>query len=61
MQVTFNERVGKSGRGVVIQDINATQPICMEKIRDLAAYPKMVPNVKKVDVYSIQKFHNVSR
>ena len=49
--INFNERVGKSGRGVVIQDINATTTICMNKIRDLSIYPKVVPNVKKVQVY----------
>ena len=80
LPVTYNERVGRSGRGknhfaiplyslqrdvmfniatgVVIQDINASEPICMEKIRDLLSYPKMVPNVKSVNVYDIIKFPN---
>lgn len=49
--VSFNERVGKSGRGVVIQDVHAEPSTCMSKIRDLPNYPKMVPNVKKVNVY----------
>lgn len=56
----FNERSGKSGRGVVIQDVNAEPPICMEKIRDLPNYPKMVPHVKTVEIYESQKFMNVS-
>lgn len=59
LSVTFNERIGKSGRGVVIQDINATEPICMEKIRDLLSYPKMVPHVNKVKIYNEVKYSNV--
>eukprot|EP00981_Chlorochromonas_danica_P008839 scaffold2312_cov165-Ochromonas_danica.AAC.79 len=58
--VMYNERTGKSGRGVVIQDINATQSICMSKIRDLSMYTKMVPHVKKVEIYEDYKLANVS-
>jgi hypothetical protein len=61
LQVTYNEKgVGKSGRGLVIQDINASTAICMGRIRDLAMYSKMVPHVKKVDIYESVKFANVS-
>lgn len=61
LQVTFNEKgVGKSGRGVVIQDVNASTAICMGRIRDLGMYSKMVPHVKKVDIYESVKFTNVS-
>jgi membrane protein involved in colicin uptake len=56
----FNEQSGKSGRGVVIQDVNATSAVCMSKIRDLARYPKMVPKVKSVEIYENKKFANVS-
>jgi hypothetical protein len=56
--VSFNERVGKSGRGVVIQDVEAEPSTCMGKIRDLPNYPKMVPNVKKVNIYDNLKFPN---
>lgn len=56
----YNERAGKSGRGVVIQDINASATICMERIRDLEKYTKVVPHVKKVDIYENKKFSNVS-
>lgn len=56
--VLYNERSGKSGRGVVIQDVNASIPITMSKIQDLGNYPKMVPNVKKVNIYHTQKFFN---
>lgn len=56
----YNERNGKSGRGVVVQDINASTAICMDKIRDLANYPKVVPHLKKVDIYESAKFINVS-
>lgn len=58
--VTWNEKgVGKSGKGVVLQDIHASQAICMSKIRDLPLYPKMVPHCKKVDIYETTKFLNV--
>ncbi len=56
----YNERDGKSGRGVVIQDVNASVPICMDRVRDLTNYPKMVPHVKKVEIYDNIKFSNVS-
>lgn len=59
--VVYNERSGKSGRGVVIQDVNATATVCMGKIRDLPNYNKMVPHVKKVDIYKTEKFFNVSQ
>jgi hypothetical protein len=59
-QVMYNERNGKAGRGVVIQDINATTEICMDKIRDLKMYTKVVPHVKKVDIYEDYKLTNVS-
>ena len=58
--VVYNERSGSSGRGVVIQDVNATEPVCMDRIRDLPNYSKMVPHVKKVDIYHNEKFFNVS-
>ncbi|RYH15640.1 hypothetical protein EON65_31465 [archaeon] len=57
--MTYNERAGKSGRGVVIQDINASTAICMGKIRDLSMYHKMVPHVKKVEIYESVKCNNV--
>lgn len=56
--VMFNERVGKSGRGVVIQDVDSPPDICMDKIRDLPKYPKMVPHVKSIDIYENKKFLN---
>lgn len=43
-QVIINERSGKDGRGVVIQDVHAVPEICMDRIRDLAHYHKMVKN-----------------
>lgn len=58
--MTFNEvNAGKSGRGVVIQDVNASNAICMGRIRDLSMYSKMVPHVKKVDIYESVTFANV--
>ena len=44
----------------MIQDVNASTAICMGRIRDLAMYSKMVPHVKKVDIYDNVKFANVS-
>ena len=61
MKVTLTEAGGgKSGRGLVIQDVNASTSICMGRIRDLPMYPKMVPHVKKVGIYESEKFNNVS-
>lgn len=56
----YNERDGKSGYGVVIQDINAPEQVCLGKISDLKNYPKVVPHVKAVDIYEQNKFANVS-
>ena len=36
--VLYNERDGKSGKGVCIQDIEAEPKTCMDKIRNLKAY-----------------------
>ena len=55
----YNERSGSSGRGVVIQDVNASTSICMSMIRDLPNYKKMVPHVKAVEIYESNKFMNV--
>lgn len=49
--VTINQRNGKSGRGIVIQDIHAPPHICLSKISDLPNYSKMVPNVKSIEIY----------
>ena len=49
--VLQNSRQGKTGTGVCIADINSPPNICMDKITDLKAYPKMVPHVKKVNIY----------
>ena len=56
--VTINVRDGSSGRGIVIQDVNATPDIVMGRIRDLKNYPKMVAAVKSIDIYSSEKFKN---
>jgi len=53
--VMITETVGKSGRGVVIQDVNSPPSICMDKIRDLPKYPKMVPHVKSIEIYETKK------
>lgn len=56
--VVINERSGKSGRGIVLQDINASPEICMSNIRDLANYKNVVPKVKSIDIYSEEIFSN---
>ncbi len=45
---------------MVIQDIDASPPICMNKLKDLPMYTKMVPNLKKLEVYDTITFKNVS-
>lgn len=56
--VTINVRDGASGRGIVIQDVQATPDIVMGRIRDLKNYPKMVAAVKSLDIYSSETFKN---
>lgn len=55
----YNERDGKSGYGVVVQDINATNVICMNLISNIKNYPKMVPHIKSVDIYEKEQLANV--
>jgi len=57
--VSYNERDGKSGFGVVIQDIDATGKVCFDKINDLKNYHKMVPHVKGVEIYEESTLSNV--
>jgi len=57
--VIVKERKGKLGEGYVIQDINASELICMNKILDFQNYPRMVPHLKSLDVYETIKFNNV--
>lgn len=47
----LNETPGTS-RGMVIQDIAAPPSVCLENIRNIDDYPKMVPKVKKTRVYN---------
>ena len=56
--VLINERKGKAGRGIVIQDIHASPAMCLQKISDLQNYHIMVPNVKNIEIYSNQSFPN---
>ena len=46
VKVVIITRDGKSGRGTIIQDINASPDICMDRITDLGNYYKMVPKGK---------------
>mmetsp|Transcript_34152 Transcript_34152/g.34808 ORF Transcript_34152/g.34808 Transcript_34152/m.34808 type:complete len:315 (+) Transcript_34152:60-1004(+) len=56
--IITTEDGGKSGRGFVLQDIEAPGSICLDKISDLKNYPKMVPHVKKVEIYEEETFAN---
>jgi hypothetical protein len=56
--VAYSDRSGSAGRGVALQDIAAPPHICMDRISDLKNYPKMVPKVRKVEIYQDEKFEN---
>jgi hypothetical protein len=55
----INQRSGSSGRGILIQDVDAPPSVVMSKIVDLVNYPKMVAAVKKVDIYNRHVYENV--
>ncbi len=59
MQVFFTERTGQSGRGFVLQDVYASPEECMDRIRDLANYPKMVP--KGISLFLLKTGTSCSR
>jgi len=48
-----------TGRGLVIQDVEALPTDCMKKIMDMKNYDKYVAQVKKVNVYRNVVFPNV--
>lgn len=56
--VVIKETAGKSGRGIVIQDVKASPDICMDRISALEDYYKIVPKVKSIDIYSQENFSN---
>ena len=53
--VTQLTREGKSGRGIIIQDVEAPPHVCMDRIRDLKNYPKVVPNLKSITNIEVTK------
>jgi hypothetical protein len=55
-KVLINERSGKSGRGIVIEDVMALPSVCMDKIRDLPNYKKMVPKGSSLKIICIKYF-----
>jgi hypothetical protein len=59
-QVLDKTRTGSSGRGLVIQDVQAPPEICMRKIVDVESYPNIVPYVRNVQIYEKNVFENVS-
>lgn len=56
--VIIKETTGKSGRGIVIQDVHASTEIVFDRIEDLANYHKMVPNVKHIEIYDHIVYEN---
>lgn len=53
--VTQLTREGKSGRGTIIQDVDAPPHVCMDRIRDLKNYKKVVPNLKSITNIEVTK------
>jgi len=53
--VTQLTREGKSGRGVIIQDVDAPPHVVMDRIRDLKNYHKLVPNLKSIKDIVVEK------
>ena len=58
LPVVTQERSGTSGRALVVQDVNASPLIVMERLLDLNNYNKMVPRVKKVESYDTIIYNN---
>ena len=48
-----------AGRGLVIQDINATEATCLEVIQSYSNYSKLVPHVKSVTEYNRTELERV--
>lgn len=55
---TRDSKGGKGGRGFVLQDVEAPVSFCMDRISDLAKYPKMVPHVNSVEIYHQETLTN---
>ena len=53
--VTQLTREGKSGSGVIIQDVDAPPHVVMDRIRDLKNYHKVVPNLKSIKDIVVEK------
>lgn len=56
--VIFRTQVGSTSRGVIVLDVKATGPVCMEQILDFPKYSRMVSNIKNVDVYDHTQLQN---
>lgn len=52
--------LGDGGRGIVIQDINASPQACMSTIKNVGSYAGLVPHVLAADVYSTDTAPDVS-
>jgi hypothetical protein len=50
-----------AGRGLVIQDVNATEATCLEVIQSYQNYSKLVPHVKSVTEYNRTELERVRR
>ena len=43
----------------MLQDVEAPKQVCMDRIRDLENYHKMVPHVRGVEIYNKETLANV--
>jgi len=53
--VMRQSEAGMGGRGVAVQDIAAPTDVVWGRILDFAAYPKMIDDVKEIEVYEEAK------
>eukprot|EP01036_Dinobryon_divergens_P029585 gene29585-38706_t len=51
--VIINQRNGKSGGAIVLQDVNAPPNLCMDRIRDLGFYHKVLPSDDNVGHWQV--------
>lgn len=52
---------GSGGRGIVVQDINASVEACIRVIKDVDRYTGLVPHVLAADVYDVNVEADVKR
>ena len=52
---------GNGGRGIVVQDVNASTSACMRAIKSVDAYKGLVPHIIAVEVYGSDVEADVSK